>query len=438
MIRSFRPLLRGSTYSGALFAYCGALASLPLLPVAMLPTLARPSAPYGVQLVLTLLLWAALIGVAGLARATRRVLIVSARRLLRVPLPDPVAARRPANLTASRPAGPSEAGPSPTAPALATDRWRTPLWLLLHVALGWTGALVSGLLLLAGLTLPLGAEAGLSLFGRSVWVVGGWQSWAVALGCVLLAAAVCVVVTKALRWSAPRLLGPSPAERLALAAERELALAERNRLAHELHDSIGHTLTATTIQAAVAGEVLSADPVAARAALRSIEESARAALEDLDYVLGVLREQESETAPTRTLADLPELLDRLRHAGAVVEPELSGELTQVQGTLSRAAYRILQEGLTNALRHGAGGPVEVRVAAAADSLELSVVNRTGAGTSPGPGPGPGTGRGAFPTSGHGLPGLAERVRLLHGEIEAGPVGPQHWRLAVRLPIRLSA
>lgn len=238
------------------------------------------------------------------------------------------------------------------------------------------------------------------------------MSWVAAVGCVLVAAAGCVGVTSALRWSAPRLLGPSSAERLALASERELRLAERNRLAHELHDSIGHTLTAATIQAAVAGEVLSADPVAARAAMRSIEESTRAALEDLDYVLGVLREEKAGTAPTRTLADLPELLERLGHAGAVVEPELSGELAQVQGTLSRAAYRILQEGLTNALRHGAGGPIEVRVVAASDALELSVVNRTGAGAATGKGPG------AFPTSGHGLPGLAERVRLLHGELDA--------------------
>ncbi|GHG47847.1 sensor histidine kinase [Streptomyces griseocarneus] len=430
MIRGIRSLLRGSTYSGALFAYCGALVSLPLLPFAMLPALAWRSAPYGVQAALTLLVWAALTGVVGLARTTRRVLIACARRLLRVPLPDPAAARRPASSLGT--------GPGPTVQAPAAGRWRTPLWLLLHAALGWTGALVSGVLLLAGLTLPLGAEAGLSLYGWSVRVVGGWQSWVLALGCVLPAAAGCAAVTGALRWLAPRLLGPSSAERLALAAERELALAERNRLAHELHDSIGHTLTATTIQAAVAGEVLAADPVAARATLRSIEESARAALEDLDYVLGVLREQETGTAPTRTLADLPELLDRLRHAGAVVEPELSGGLTQVQGTLSRAAYRILQEGLTNALRHGSGGPVEVRVAAAPDMLELSVVNRTGAGAGAGTGRGPGPGRGAFPTSGHGLPGLAERVRLLHGEIEAGPDGPQHWRLAVRLPVRVSA
>ncbi len=425
MIKQLRPLLRGSTYSGALFAYCGALASLPLLPVAMLPVLAWRSAPWGVQAGLTLLAWAALIAALGLARTSRRALIACARRLLKVPLPDPVAGPRPARSPGT---GPAPAARAPAVPSGA-DRWRTPLWLLLHVALGWTAGLASVVLLGAGLALPLGGHsgpAGLNLSGWSVRVTGGWQSWAVALVCLLLVPAVCVLVTNALRRLAPVLLGPSAAERLALAAEREQLMAERNRLAHELHDSIGHTLTAATIQAAVAGEVLSVDPAAARAAMRSIEESTRAALEDLDYVLGVLREEGAGTAPTRTLADLPELLDRLRHAGAVVQPELSGELGQVQGTLSRAAYRILQEGLTNALRHGAGGPIEVRVAAAPDGLELSVVNRTGAGPS------------GFPASGHGLPGLAERVRLLHGEIEAGPHGPRHWRLAVRLPARISA
>ncbi|MEU7577460.1 histidine kinase [Streptomyces sp. NPDC041068] len=406
MIRGIRPLLRGSTYTGMAFALGGAFASLPLLPFAMLPAVAWPSAPQGVLMALTLLVWAALIAAVGTARVTRRALTAGARRLLRVPLPDPPA---------------------------RGDHRRTPVWLLLHVALGWAGALVGGLLLLAGLALPfdgLRSEAELSLFGWSARPESGVERWAVGLGCVLLAAVVCVVVTYALRWAAPRLLGPSPAERLALAAERERHLAERNRLAHELHDSIGHTLTATTIQAAVAGEVLSDDPATARAALRSIEESARAALEDLDYVLGVLREQQAETAPTRTLADLPDLIDRLRHAGAAVEPTLSGDLAQVQGTLSRAAYRILQEGLTNALRHGSGGPIEVRVVAAPDALELSVVNGVGAGTArPGPD--------SFPTSGHGLPGLAERVRLLHGEFASAPEGPRRWRLAVRLPVRVS-
>ncbi|MFF2952033.1 sensor histidine kinase [Kitasatospora sp. NPDC057965] len=411
MIRGTRPLLSGSTYTGVLFALCGALASLPLLPFATLPALLWSSAPYAVQAVLTLLAWSLLLGLVGLARTTRRVLIVSARRALRVPLPDPAAGSRS-----------------------AADRLRTPVWLVLLVALGWTGAPTAGLLLLLGLSLPgnwLGGTARLKLFDRSTDLADGWWSWPAAAGCLLLAAVVCGVVTGVLRWTAPRLLGPSAAERLALAAEREQLLAERNRLAHELHDSIGHTLTAATIQAAVAGEVLAVDPVAARAAMRSIEESTRAALEDLDYVLGVLREEEAGTAPVRTLADLPELLDRLRHAGAMVEPELSGEWAQVQGTVSRAAYRILQEGLTNALRHGAGGPIEVRVVAGPDALELRVVNRTGAVAT-------GRNQRAFPTSGHGLPGLAERVRLLHGEFEAGPDGPQHWRLAVRLPVRVSA
>lgn len=405
MIRGIRPLLRGSTYSGALFASCGALASLPLLLFAALPALVWPSAPYGVRVVLTLLVWAVLTGAAGLAGTTRRVLVAGARRLLGVPLPDPAAGR--------------------------ADVRRTPLWLLLHVALGWTVALAGFVLLTAAVTLPggwLDAEAELSLSGWSVRPEPGWQGGVAALCCLLLTASVCVAVTGAMRWAAPGLLGPSSAERLALAAERELRLAERNRLAHELHDSIGHTLTATTIQAAVAGELLSADPAAARAAVRGIEESTRAALEDLDYVLGVLREEKAGAAPTRTLAELPELLDRVRHTGAVVETELSGDLARVRGTLSRAAYRILQEGLTNALRHGADGPIEVRVAAAPDVLELSVTNRTGRGA----------GARTFPTSGHGLTGLTERVRLLHGEIECGPAGPGHWRLAVRLPIPLAA
>ncbi|MEV5988802.1 histidine kinase [Streptomyces sp. NPDC052051] len=422
MFRGIRPLLRGSTYAGALFAYCGALASLPLLPFAALPALAWSSAPVVVRFAVTVLVWSMLIGVLGLARTTRRVLIACARRMLGVPLPDPLG---------ERPRAGSFGAGRTSPPASGADRWRTPLWLLAHVALGWAGAQLGVVLFIAGLLLPggwAGAEAGVSVNGWSLRPESGWQSWAAALGCLLLAAALCVAVTYALRWLAPRLLGPSSAERLALAEERERTAAERNRLAHELHDSIGHTLTAATIQAAVAGEVLNADPVAARAALRSIEESTRAALEDLDYVLGMLREEHAGTAPTRTLADLPELLDRLRHAGAVVEPRLSGDFTHVQGTLSRAAYRILQEGLTNALRHGTGGPIHLTVATAQDALELSVVNRTG----------PEMTSGTFPTSGHGLPGLAERVRLLHGEFEAGPDGPEHWRLAVRLPVRLPA
>ncbi|MEU3567549.1 histidine kinase [Kitasatospora sp. NPDC036755] len=406
MIKGMRLLLRRSTYTGVLFAVLGALAGLPVAVVALGLTLGLDGRPEAAWVGLPV--WALLLAAAGLPRVVRRVLAAGARRLLGVAVPDPVK-------------------------GAATERWRTPLFVVAHVALGWTVLIGGSTLLVMGVALPgswADGKARVSLFGWGTELTGV-SAWIVAALCLALAAVLLAAVSSTLRWLAPRLLGPSPAERLAMAAERERLLAERNRLAHELHDSIGHTLTAATIQAAVAGEVLTADPVAARAAMRSIEESTRAALEDLDYVLGVLREEESGTAPTRTLTDLPELLDRLRHAGAVVVPRTTGDLELVQGTLSRAAYRIVQEGLTNALRHGAGGPIDLRVVAGPEELELSVVNGVGAGAA-------GPGASGFPTSGHGLPGLAERVRLLHGEFEAGPYGDGQWRLAVRLPVRRSA
>ena len=140
---------------------------------------------------------------------------------------------------------------------------------------------------------------------------------------------------------APVLLGPTPAERIAI-------LAERNRVARELHDSVGHALGVVSIQAAAAERVLDRDPAFAREALRHIAASARDGQRDLDHVLGLLREEPSAPAPD--LGDLDRLLDP--HA-----IELSGDLHRVPGAVSREAYRIIQEGLTNAARHGAGAPV---------------------------------------------------------------------------------
>ncbi|MGE7434468.1 sensor histidine kinase [Kitasatospora sp. NPDC001175] len=419
MVRGIRipgsgALLRGTTYRGALFALVAVPASVPLMVLALVPALAWHRGPDAVKALVFLLLWAALLGVLGLAGVTRRVLLRAGRRLLGVPLSAP----------AGRPRG--------------ADRWRTPLWVLLHAALGWATALLAGMLLLAGLV-PVGSWLGLLgkpvsgeqlvWFGQVVRVRQGWPGawvWPVAAGCLLAAVAVCAKAAAVLRLLAPRLLGLSAAERLAAAAQRELLLAGRNRLAQELHDSIGHTLTAATIQAAVAGELLSADPAAARAALLGIEQSARAALDDLDYVLGVLRAEAAGTAPARGLADLPELLDRLRHTGAVVDSELSGDWARLPCTLSREAYRILQEGLTNALRHGGGGPIAVRVVAGPGELVLAIVNSLASGNSSNGQRGQ-----------RGLLGLRERVRLLQGELTAGPDGSQ-WQLAVRLPVRRSA
>lgn len=131
----------------------------------------------------------------------------------------------------------------------------------------------------------------------------------------------------------------------------------------------------------------------------------------------------------RTLSDLPDLIERLRHAGAIVEVNLSGDLSEIQGTLSRAAYRIMQEGTTNALRHGDSGPIEITVALAPESVELRVVNCIGAVAE--------GNADVVRRSGRGLAGLAERVRLLNGEFKAGPDGAQCWQLSVQLPVRVA-
>ncbi|MGA8117398.1 MAG: histidine kinase, partial [Actinocatenispora sp.] len=204
-------------------------------------------------------------------------------------------------------------------------------------------------------------------------------------------------------------------------------LAHRNRLARELHDSIGHTLTAATIQAAVASNLVDSDPERARRAMDSIEESSRAALEDLDHALGVLREGAAPREPQYSLVDLASLLDRVRHAGTPVDAEITGEPDRVPATVSREAYRIVQEGLTNAMRHP--GPVTVRIGIGPDRLVVDLINPIGTE----PSTDVDTRRG-----GRGLAGISERVHVLRGEVSAGPVAGdtgRHWRLTAWLPLR---
>ncbi|NUR88322.1 MAG: hypothetical protein HOY71_29905, partial [Nonomuraea sp.] len=234
---------------------------------------------------------------------------------------------------------------------------------------------------------------------------------------------------------APRLLGPTPSERLAAAEEHARTLAERNRLARELHDSVGHALSVVTLQAAAAGRVLDRDPATARTALAAIEQSARAALEDLDHVLGVLREthhpdrdakavkdpEDRTRTPQATLADLGRLVAA---SGAEVRQEV-GDLTAVPAVVSREAYRVLQEALTNAIRHGRG-PVRLTAAVHDDELRLEVTNP---GSNPGTTPG---GKGG----GRGVDGMRERVRLLRGDLQAGP-HEGGWKVSARLPLRSS-
>ncbi|BCK72041.1 hypothetical protein Srufu_059940 [Streptomyces libani subsp. rufus] len=161
--------------------------------------------------------------------------------------------------------------------------------------------------------------------------------------------------------AAPVLLGPTPADRLAAAERRAAELASRNRLARELHDAVGHALSAVTLQAGAARRVLDTDPEFARRALAAIEETTRDAVAELDTVLGLLREEDGSdpAAPAPTLDGLEALLGRTRAAGVPVEATVEGPCAGLAPVVSREAYRIVQEGLSNALRHA--GPVPVRL-----------------------------------------------------------------------------
>ncbi|PJJ73330.1 histidine kinase [Diaminobutyricimonas aerilata] len=223
-------------------------------------------------------------------------------------------------------------------------------------------------------------------------------------------------------WCADVLLGPTPEERARQAAEREAVLARRTDLARELHDTIGHALTVTSLQATAAARILDTDPEAARAALGEIERIGRRAAGDLDYALGVLRsgEQAAARAPAPTLAALGDLTGDARAAGLDLDLVVSGDLAELPDSLSRELYRVAQEGLTNALRHGSGrtARLEVRVDAHA-RLELS--NPVAPEAPP-------------PRAGRGLTGIRERLAVLQGEVRIES-GDGLWRLVATAPLR---
>ncbi|OXY99561.1 sensor histidine kinase [Streptomyces diastatochromogenes] len=310
-----------------------------------------------------------------------------------------------------------------------SERGRTAAWFTLHLGLGGILAGMSLALPPFAVTLVLLPLLVQPSFGGLELPEALDHTWALALSPVaglamLVALAACAAACGALlaHW-APALLGPGPADRLAAAEARAADLAVRNRLARELHDSVGHALSAVTLQASAARRVLDTDPEFVREALAAIEDTTRRTVGELDAVLGVLRDGDTPgTAPAPTLAaDLDGLLRRTRAAGQRVTATVDTGRTALPPLVSREAYRIVQEGLSNALKH-AGEPVTLHIATADGHLDITVENPLG----PCPAPRPG--------GGHGLRGIADRVRLLGGTSLAGA---EHgaWRLHVRLPLK---
>ena len=394
------PLVDGATWRRALHLLLGAVVALPYGALAWLFGLALASGGMDVfsSVVLLALATAAAVAVA-FAPGVRALEVTAARALLDADVPDPG---------------------SPTWPA----RRRAAGWLALVAVTGSVAILVT--LVVIPSAVALVAAPWRETTPLPTGVAAAWCPVAGLALLPLLAHAVSAA-GRALGRVAPRLLGPDRGERLLaeLAQAQRTAddLAVRNRLARELHDSVGHALTVTTLQAAAAARVLDTDPEFARRALDAIADAGRDALEDLDQVLGILRDgptgTNAEHAPTSDLADLDRLVDGARAAGTDVRVDVVGDLAVVPAVVSREAYRIVQESLTNALRHAGAVPVTVRLATSAGLLVVDVENPLGCS-------------GSSRSGGRGVAGMAERVRVLRGELVAGREDGA-WRVAARLP-----
>ncbi|MFJ8251947.1 sensor histidine kinase [Streptomyces sp. NPDC094466] len=296
------------------------------------------------------------------------------------------------------------------------ERWRTVLWLEVRLLIS-AGAIMA-------LWLPVASiELALSVTGRPpAGLVEGMSPhwWNLLLAPLPLIPLFVLVVlggrlsTAAARW----LLGPSPTDRLSVLEELTEQLLERNRMARELHDSIGHALTVAVVQAGAARAAN--DPAFTERALAAIEETGRDALEDLERVLRVLRESGTPVGRRPTLGEAERLLDSARSSGARVDARVSGDLGLVPAPVSREGYRILQESLTNVLRHAGPVPIRVSIAVADGRLELEVIN-------------PLSGAAGLPGSGTGLRGMRERAALLGGKARMES-REGDWRVRVSLPL----
>jgi len=215
----------------------------------------------------------------------------------------------------------------------------------------------------------------------------------------------------------------------ALERERESAAAraaaeERLRIARDVHDLVGHGLSGIAVQSSTARLALDAGQLeATRTALSAVESASRAALAEMRQLLGGLRAGDAvEYGPSPGLGDLPGLVEGLRTQGVAVALSV-GELGEVPGAVSLAAYRVVQEVLTNTVKHAAGSPVTVQVAAWGSALLATVEDYAPQAARPGERVG-----------GHGLAGMRERVAGLGGEISAGPAGDHPgWRVRARIP-----
>ncbi|WP_053720767.1 sensor histidine kinase [Saccharothrix sp. NRRL B-16348] len=201
---------------------------------------------------------------------------------------------------------------------------------------------------------------------------------------------------------------------------------ERARIARELHDVVTHHVSVMTIQAGAARKVMASSPGQAREALLAVEAGGRAAMTELRHVMGLLTmdgADPADLAPQPGLDQLDALVARLRDSGVPVESTVTGQPRPLPSGVELAAYRVVQEALTNAVKHAAGASAAVTVDYGADHLRVEVVDTGGE-----PGPGAATG------DGHGLIGLRERLAVYGGTLDARPRAGGGYQVTASIPV----
>ena len=218
----------------------------------------------------------------------------------------------------------------------------------------------------------------------------------------------------------------SRAEALAAAGEeraRQAIEAERRRIARELHDIVAHGLSLMVLQAGAAEEVIKSDPSRAIGPLRTIQETGRQALTDMKVLLGVLRGSESDEGlrPQPGIGDIALLVDQVKATGLNVEMSVEGAPQPVGAGIALSAYRVVQEALTNVMKHAPDASVSVRLRYGYRLLDVEVTNTTARSN-------------RQPGQESGLRGMRERVELFGGTLEARPTTEGGFRVHASLPL----
>ncbi len=277
----------------------------------------------------------------------------------------------------------------------------------------WRRALASGFLVTAGLIVVFLTVPNLT-----------WQE-AISTWASLSLVWVVAVILRLYRGSierAERRAALFAADREARA--REAVTEERARMARELHDSVGHALNVVVLHAGAAQRLMDKKPELVREALDSIETAGRQALGDIERMLGILRapEEEAPRDVTPGMSQLETLCGQVREAGLPVQLIVEGEARPLPASLDLTAYRIVQESLTNTLKHAGKTRATVTIRYEERALALEVLDE---------------GRGATPATaggGRGLLGMRERVATFRGELEAGPRAEGGFGVRARLPL----